>query len=84
MYKVTLSLVLLVVAGCDSAKSNRHFTQGTVKLLDGKYEMAIAHLKKLLLTPPTFLAINNNLACAYWEVGEVEKAWVHSRKADSC
>ena len=81
MYKVTLSLVLLVVAGCSTAKSNRHFTQGTIKLLDGKYEMAITHLEKAVAYAPHISRNQNNLACAYWEVGEVERAWVHSRKA---
>lgn len=81
MYKMILPLVLLVAVGCDSAKSNRQFTQGTIKLIDGNYEKAIVHLEKAVAYAPHVSRNQNNLACAYWQVGEIEKAWIHSRKA---
>lgn len=72
---------LLLASGCTTAKSNYHFSRGTVKLQDGHYDEAIAHLEKAIEFDPSMSRNQNNLAAAYWGTGQIEKAWVHSRKA---
>lgn len=74
-------LMLMVLSGCSIAKGSSHYTEGTKYLQSGDYESARYHLEKACEYVPNYSPHQNNLACAYIGLGDIDKAWYHSRQA---
>jgi tetratricopeptide (TPR) repeat protein len=73
-----------LLAGCSIISSSIQYTKGTECLERGDCQGAIQHLEKAVELNPTYASNQGNLACAYIAAGEIEKAWLHSRKAVLC
>lgn len=71
----------LILSGCSTIASSINYTQGTECLEQGDYQGAIKHLEKAVELDPTMSRNQNNLCIAYLKVGNMEKAWYHSRQA---
>lgn len=73
-----------VIGGCASInglKSHAHYIEGTSCLEYGDYYEAVAHLEAAVYLDPLSAKNHLNLCSAYLAIGEVKKAWVHSRQS---
>jgi hypothetical protein len=63
------------------AQSSFYFTRGTEALAAKRYVEAVRYLEKAVVLDATLSRNHNNLAAAYFEVGEVRDGWPHVRMA---
>ena len=74
-------VVLLLLAGCATVSSSLNYTEGTDALEKGDFNTAIVHLEEAVRLDPKLSRNHANLAYAYYETGQIEKAWLHGRAA---
>lgn len=65
--------------GCTIAQSVTEYRKGTECFQCGEYDSAVAHLEKCVQLCPELARHQTNLSCAYFAVGEIDKAWMHAR-----
>ncbi len=80
---ILLGHILIAVAcvGCAILQSSLEYTKGTECLESGDYRGAVLHLEKACELDPNMSRNHNNLAVAYMRLGNVGRAWYHSRQA---
>lgn len=66
------------------AISSGYYTKGTECLKCGDYAEAVVYLEEAVKHDPSTARNQNNLALAYMGIGDMDKAWYHSRKAALC
>ncbi len=76
-----LLLITIITSGCSFIQSSFEYTRGTQCLERQDYNAAVVHLENAVRLNPKLSKNHNNLAVAYLETKNFEKAWYHSRQA---
>lgn len=85
MHKIVFILLAsFLLSGCTPNPSLYEYVMGTEFLDEGNYPSAIAHLEIAVQIEPGRSHNHNNLATAYVGLGDLERAWYHSRQAVLC
>lgn len=82
--KILLTFLLFCLVSCNILRSSINYTRGTQCLDTGDSEQAIEYLEEAVRLDPDFARNHTNLAAAYTQNGEYEKAWIHIRKSMFC
>lgn len=79
-----LAAALVGLTGCGTIASSVNYTMGTQALGEGRYDEAVSKLEKAVELDPDMGRNHTNLAAAYGVSGDLEKHWIHCRKATLC
>jgi tetratricopeptide (TPR) repeat protein len=71
----------LVMTGCSTVASSPHYTEGTRAIERGDYQTAVKELEQAIQLEPRVSRYHNNLAFAYFHLGNEQKGWYHLRQA---
>lgn len=70
--------------GCMAIGSTLNYTLGSQCLIDKEYNEAVVYLERAVELDPDMGKNHQNLAMAYLQLADYDKAWIHLRKALQC
>lgn len=82
--KNALALLAFAATGCSIVSGSMDFTNGTRCLNEGNYEEARVYLEKATEKLPELSRNHNNLAYAYLQLGDWDRAGYHYRQMMLC